>query len=219
SRGFMDSLLGSTRVRRFEGPPLFLFVAYILGLSFFVWASGRVGVSFRDLIEGAPNMARLLGEMIPPDVSRINTIAAALLETFQIALVGTGFGILLGFAFSVLACRQLAPSRFVYWISRGLVALFRTVPDLIWAIFFVVTVGLGAFAGTRAIVVDTIGFCGRFFAEAMEEVDNGPQEMLAALGANRWAILFCAVVPAAMPSLVNTSWSWVWSAQAASALS
>jgi phosphonate transport system permease protein len=53
--------------------------------------------------------------------------------------------------------------------------------------------------------VDTIGFCGRFFAEAMEECDRGPQEALAAAGAGKAAIVFAAVIPAAMPSFVNTS--------------
>lgn len=64
--------------------------------------------------------------------------------------------------------------------ARGLVALFRTVPDLVWALLFVIAVGLGPFAGTLELVADTIGFCGRFFAEAME-VEEGPQEALTAL--------------------------------------
>ena len=78
-------------------------------------------------------------------------------------------------------------------------------PDLVWALFFVVAVGLGPFAGTLAVTVDIIGFCGRFFAEAMEEADRGPQEALHALGAGRNAVIAAAVLPAAMPSLVNTA--------------
>ena len=68
-----------------------------------------------------------------------------------------------------------------------------------------VSVGLGPFAGTLAIVIDKIGFCGRFFAEAMEEVDRGPQEALSAMGASRLSLIMCAVFPAAMPSFINTS--------------
>lgn len=59
---------------------------------------------------------------------------------------------------------------------RSLVSFFRTVPDLAWALFFVASVGLGTFAGTLTIVVDTIGFCARFFSEAIEEVDPSPSE-------------------------------------------
>jgi phosphonate transport system permease protein len=79
------------------------------------------------------------------------------------------------------------------------------VPDLVWALLFVATVGLGAVAGTMTIVIDTIGFCGRFFAEAIEESDKEPQEALSAIGASRLSILLGAVLPDVMPSLINTS--------------
>jgi phosphonate transport system permease protein len=86
-----------------------------------------------------------------------------------------------------------------------LVSLFRTVPDLVWALLFVSAVGLGAVAGTITIVIDTIGFCGRFFAEAMEDADKRPQEALFAIGAGRFSVLCGAVLPDAMPSLINTT--------------
>lgn len=69
-------------------------------------------------------------------------------------------------------------------------------PDLVWALLFVIAVGLGPFAGTLALVVDTVGYCGRFFAEAMEDTDPGPEEALAALGASRAGVLACAALPA-----------------------
>jgi phosphonate transport system permease protein len=98
-----------------------------------------------------------------------------------------------------------SPHRFVYCSARGVLSLFRTVPDLVWALLFVVAVGLGPFAGTLAIMIDTAGFCGRFFAEAMEEVHAGPQEALKAMGARKIDVVFCAVVPAGLPSFVNSS--------------
>ncbi|MBM3481666.1 MAG: ABC transporter permease subunit, partial [Alphaproteobacteria bacterium] len=61
------------------------------------------------------------------------------------------------------------------------------------------------FAGVLAIAVDKIGFCGRFFAEAMEEADRKPQEALRALGAGRPAIILGAVLPAATPGLINAA--------------
>ena len=80
----------------------------------------------------------------------------------------------------------------------------RTVPDLIWALFFVATVGLGPFAGVLTLIVDTIGFCGRFFAESLEEVDKRPQEALTVLGAGRTGVFICSALPAAFPSFLNT---------------
>ena len=85
------------------------------------------------------------------------------------------------------------------------VTLSLSVPDLVWALIFVIMVGLGPFAGTLAIMVDTIGFCARFFAESMEEVDPSPQESLTALGASRTGVVFCSIIPATLPAFVNTS--------------
>jgi phosphonate transport system permease protein len=180
------------------------FMAYFLAVALFIWANEQVDLSARKLIDGVPALLRLATEMLPPDLSRIGPIASATVETLLMAVVGCAWGIVIGFVLAVFATRKHCGHPLLYWFSRGLVSFFRSVPDLVWAVFFVVAVGLGPFAGTLAIVVDTIGFCGRFFAEAMEEVDPGPQEALTAIGATRAGIILSAVVPAAMPSFVNT---------------
>lgn len=191
--------------RRFE-PPSPVTFALVMGAAAFLIASLHgIGFSASGFLSGVPSMGRMVGEMFPPSFERLGPVGKALLETFQMALVGTVAGVLLSLPLAVLATRHLSPHAAVYHAARALIALFRTVPDLVWALFFVVAVGLGPFAGTLAITVDIIGFCGRFFAEAMEEADRGPQEALNALGAGRAAVIAAAVLPAAMPSIVNTS--------------
>jgi len=190
---------------RIARPNPIAFSILVLVAAFVLVSMGDVGVSPGELIDGIPGMARMFMSMMPPDLSRIGSIGSALLETFQMAVVGTTFGIALSVPLAILASRRQTPNRVVYLAVRSLISLFRTVPDLIWALFFVIAVGLGPFAGTLAIMIDTIGFCGRFFAETMEEVDDGPQEALRGLGAGRLGTVVCAVLPAAMPSFVNTS--------------
>jgi phosphonate transport system permease protein len=121
------------------------------------------------------------------------------------ALVGCILGLILAFPIAVLAAEGLSPHPVLKHAARALIALFRTVPDLVWALLFVIAVGLGPAAGVMAIMVDKIGFAGRFFAEAMEEADKGPQEALATIGATRTGLIFSAVVPLALPSFVATS--------------
>jgi len=186
-------------------PSLTTFAGYFVFVLFFALSLGGTGWSLTDFIGGLPHMWRLLTEAFPPSLDRLGSVGLALLETFQMALVGTVVGIAISLPLGILAARGQSPSRVLYYVSRTVIALFRTVPDLVWALIFVVTVGLGPFAGTLAIMVDTIGFCGRFFGEAMEEVDRGPQEALTALGATRTGTVFSAVIPAAMPSFINTS--------------
>ncbi len=190
---------------RLRLPALPQFAAYLALVLCLVSSVQGVGVSLTDLVTGIPNMGRILGEMVPPNIQRLQAVARALLETFQMALVGSALGVVLSFPLAVAASRTHTPHAVFYHGARMLVSLFRTVPDLVWALFFVASVGLGPFAGALALMVDTIGFCGRFFAEAMEEVDKGPQEALSALGGTRSAVVVCAVWPAAMPSFTNTS--------------
>jgi phosphonate transport system permease protein len=150
-------------------------------------------------------MGVLVGEMIPPATDRIFPMMNSILVTFQMALVGTVVGIILSIPLALLAARNTTPHVVVQQLARGLVSFFRTVPDLAWALFFVASVGLGPFAGTLALVVDTIGFCGRFFAEAAEEVDPGPNEALKAIGAGPLDRIAVAIIPPAMPGIIAAS--------------
>ncbi len=178
---------------------------YLLALVFFLWSLKGSGFSFTDLMRGIPNMVRLIREMTPPDFNRLASISKALLQTFQMGLVGAVIGIGISFFLAVLASRRNTPHPLLYHMTRFIIAFCRSVPDLVWAVMFVASVGLGVFAGTLTIIVDTIGFCGRFFAEAIEEVDQGPEEALTTIGADRLDIVLAAIVPAAMPSFVNSS--------------
>lgn len=194
---------------RFERPGILQFIAYVLLAAFVIWSFQGAGWSFSALVSGGPAMADFLSRTWPPSMDRLPQLSSALIETFQMALVGTIIGIIVSLPLAILAAKGLTKQSFVsrifYSGSRLLIALFRTVPDLVWALVFVITVGLGPFAGTLAIAVDTIGFCGRFFAESMEDVEKGPSEALTAAGASKVDTIFCAVIPAAMPSFVTTS--------------
>jgi phosphonate transport system permease protein len=190
---------------RFARPDLPSFVAWLVFVALIVSAFKGTGFSAGDFFAGLPSMARIAGEMFPPSAARLDKVGLALVETFNMALIGTCAGALLSLPLAVLATRHLTPHAALYHAARALIAFFRTVPDLIWALIFVVAVGLGPFAGTLAIMIDTIGFCGRFFADAMEEADRAPQEALGALGAGRGSVIAAAVLPAAMPSMLATS--------------
>jgi phosphonate transport system permease protein len=168
------------------------------------------GTELSDLtikeITGIPtNIFRLMDEMFPPSRKPIADLGRAVLETFQMSLVGTLFGSLISLPLGVLAAKSLMLNRPSYFLARSFISFCRTVPDMVWAIFFVIIVGLGPLAGMLTLMVDTIGFAARFFAEAFEETDSGPQEALAAIGATRYGTFFSHIMPAALPSCVNTA--------------
>ncbi|MEO0821724.1 MAG: phosphonate ABC transporter, permease protein PhnE [Pseudomonadota bacterium] len=185
-----------------------LHFALFMGVAALILASlGDVAPSAGRLIDGAPRMANLLGRMMPPetDPAFLARVGLRIVETLQIALVGTAFGVLLSLPIAWAAARGVSPFGRGGFVFKGIVSFARTVPDLVWALIFVSAVGLGAVAGTMTITVDTLGFCGRFFAEAMEDAEKAPQEALAAAGANRFGILAGAILPDALPSMINTT--------------
>lgn len=190
---------------RWERPSALVFAIYVGIAAFLIWSFLSVGLSWERIGRGIPALGSILQRMFPPDLERLPQILNSLLITFQMALAGCVLGLILAFPMAILAADGLSPHPVVKHIARGLIALFRTVPDLVWALLFVIAVGLGPAAGVMAIMVDKIGFAGRFFAEAMEEADKGPQEALSTIGATRIGIIFSAIVPQALPSFVATS--------------
>lgn len=192
-------------VPRFQSPGALTFVLAVVAIAFIVWSFSNVGVSLERMQRGIPALGGILARMFPPELERLPQILWQLLITFQMAVVGCVLGLLLSFPLAILAADGISPHPVVKAMSRGLIAFFRTVPDLVWALLFVIAVGLGPPAGVLAIMVDKIGFAGRFFAEAMEETDKGPREALSAMGATRMGVIFSAIVPQAMPSFIATS--------------
>ncbi len=190
---------------RLARPSALTFVLSLAVIAFIIASFATSGVSLEKLIRGLPALGRLGSQMFPPSIERLEAVLWSLLQTFQMAVAGTILGLVISLPLAILAAPSLSPHPFLVWLVRGIVAFFRTVPDLVWAIIFVIAVGLGPAAGVLALMVDTIGFAARFFAEAMEETDKGPREALTAMGARRSGIIFSSVIPQALPSMINTS--------------
>lgn len=188
---------------RFENPSAVVWLAWVIGI-FLVYASFvESQVTISALTQGVPQIGRLLGQMFPPDFTRFSTLILLLWQTFLMAVCGTVIGILVSVPMAILSAKNLTPHPSVGWICTTIISMFRTVPDLIWALIFVITVGLGPVAGALTIAVDTIGFLGKFFAQTMEEQDEGPQMALKTLGASRLDITWATVIPNGMPSFIN----------------
>jgi phosphonate transport system permease protein len=129
----------------------------------------------------------------------------ALIETVQMAIIGTLIGIVLSLPFGLLAARNTSPSRGVYQTTRFVLNMNRAIPNIIFALIFVSAVGLGPFAGVLALGIGSIGFMGKLYSEAIEAID--PQQVLAvrATGAGPLQAFLYAVVPQAMPLIASYS--------------
>lgn len=159
----------------------------------------------QELITGAAGMADILRRSFPPDLSRLPQALGGVVETFDIALLGTCVAVILSIPLAVLAAENVTPSRGFYLGARGVIAITRAVPDLVWALLFVTAVGLGPFPGVLALSVHSIGMLGRLFAETIEDIDMGPVQALTITGASPVQIVTHAIFPGLMPSLIGIS--------------
>lgn len=190
---------------RFKRPSLFSWAVGLVFLALFIQGLIVVEVTPGRLASGAVNLVDFIGRAIPPAHEDLDTIGSAMLETLYIAIVGVVAGVVLSVPFALLSARNTTPHTLVRIVTRFLVATMRTVPDLVWALIFVVAVGLGPLAGVLAIVMDTIGFAARFFSERIEEVHPGPSEALASTGAGRLSVIGGAIMPETLASMTATS--------------
>ncbi len=124
-------------------------------------------------------------------------------QTLLIAYVGTVTGAALGLAGGVLASRNVSPSRGLRFAAIRVLEFARTVPDIVFALVFVVAFGLGPLAGVLAIVLHTAGTLGKLFAEVIENIDMKPVEGVQAAGGAWLPQVRFGVLPQVLPNLAS----------------
>jgi len=202
----------------------------VLVFGAYYWGISGTQASPRELINGLPNIWHFIERLFPPEfdtqrqtlqtpamsifglsIPRLGlgsvhfsypTIINYVVQTIQMAIIGTTLSIFLAAPLAVLAARNVSHP-LVYLTTRLFLNANRAIPEIIFALIFVAAVGLGPFGGVLALGVGSIGFMSKVYAEAIEAID--PQQVLAvrATGANRLQTLVYAVFPQAMPVIAS----------------
>ncbi|PZN08014.1 MAG: phosphonate ABC transporter, permease protein PhnE, partial [Bacillota bacterium] len=153
----------------------------------YLWSSAGTDVSLRSLWEGIDTVGRMLRRMWPPEWEYLPETLGPLLETLRLALLGTTLGAILAVPLSLLAARNVAGTGWLYQVSRAVMNLVRSIPDLVWAALLVPAVGIGPTAGVLALTLFSAGIVAKLVSESVEAIDPGPLEALDAVGASRLA--------------------------------
>ncbi len=173
--------------------PARLAQAATLGL--FLVAAGHLGLlDVPRLARGAANIATFTRDLVPPDRSVVPTVARAMLETVEMAFVGTLIGFALALPMALFATQVVGGTALVF-VLRAILTFVRTIPSLLWAIVFVVAVGLGPAAGTLGLALYSLGYLGKLLYEAFDGVDPEVIEATRAVGASRLQLARHAVLP------------------------
>ncbi len=160
-----------------------------------------------NIIEVLVNLfkgGRLLGRMFfPPNFAYIPRIVDPMLETIQMALVGTFLGAIVALPTAVLAANNFIKTKWLHVPLRLILNVFRTIPAMVLASLFVAIFGLGAFSGVVALAIFTFGLISKLTFESIEAIDYGQVEALMSLGANKMNILRYAIMPQILPQYTS----------------
>lgn len=159
------------------------------------WSASGAQLSWGELGAGLPQIGDFISRSMPPDLDILPRLLAPALETIQIAVWGTLLGVIFAVPLAFLAARNLHSNRWLYQGTRQSLNVIRSINELILALVFVSAVGLGPFPGVLALAVHGIGMLGKFFAESIEEIDQGPLEALRATGARPLQVIMFGVIP------------------------
>ncbi len=191
------------------------------------WALNGSHANPVSLIEGVPHIADFVTRLFPPKwdmqptplampaplqgvmgdhlTLTIPLVLPYIVETLQMAIVGTIVGVFLSLPLGLLAARNISPHPAVYQATRFILNINRAIPEIIFALIFVAAVGLGPFGGVLAIGVGAVGSLAKLYAESIEQID--PQQVLAvrATGAGSMQTFVYGVVPQALPLIATYS--------------
>lgn len=157
-----------------------------------------------DLVRDSGNMASYAAGFFPPDFREWRIYLHELIITFQIAIWGTALAIACAVPCGLLAASNIAPA-WVHQPVRRLLDAARSINEMVFAMLFVVAVGLGPFAGVLALWVHTTGTLAKLFSEAVEAIDPHPVEGIRATGANALEEIVYGVLPQVMPLWISYS--------------
>jgi phosphonate transport system permease protein len=176
----------------------------IWGVVLALLAGSWTGADMRplDLVRDAGNMAQYASGFFPPDFREWRHYLTELVITLQIALWGTALAIVCSVPLALLASGNLTP----WWVHqpvRRVLDACRSINEMVFALLFVVAVGLGPFAGVLALFVHTTGTLAKLFSEAVEAIDPQPVEGIRATGAHPLAEIVFGVIPQVLPLWIS----------------
>jgi phosphonate transport system permease protein len=176
-----------------------------LGL-YCIYAMSTLDITWVRFVKGLDQGAIFLNRLWPPNFApdKVGMMTEGLIESVQIAILATAVGILLSLPLGLMSARNIVPA-WLSWTGRTIIAICRSFHPMIVAILFVKAVGFGALAGILALIVSSIGFIAKLFAEAIEEMNMKQVEAVRATGASWFNVLIMGVLPQVIARFVGFS--------------
>ena len=196
-----EFVLSPSRKRPME--PLRL-VGWAVTLAFLVWSWRGAEMCLMTLITESGNILTLIKDFFPPDFTDWRLYATEMVVTLQVAIWGTLLAVVCAVPLGILSSDNIVPW-WVYHPVRRLMDAARAINEMVFAMLFVVAVGLGPFAGVLALWVHTTGVLAKLFSEAVEAIEPSPVEGVRSTGASFLEEVIYGVIPQVFPLWISYS--------------
>lgn len=181
-------------------------MAYGFGLLMVAWSVQVTVIDDTDWARmgSIGQVMETAGQFIGLDFALFADLLHPTIETLMIACLGTLLGVIICVPAAWFGALNITPFKpITYPLARAMMTLSRSIHEIVWALFFVSAVGLGAMAGIFAIAVRSVGFIAKMSAEAIENIDHGPVDAIRATGANEFQVMLYAILPQILPQVLG----------------
>lgn len=169
-----------------------------VAIAILIFSGIQSDLSLIELIQGGGNMVEYVSRYFPPDFTDWRLYLEDTIETISMGIWGTLLAAIVGVPLAILASDNICPA-WVVFPTRRLLDAMRAINEVVFALIFVVAVGLGPFAGVLALFVHTAGALGKLFSEAIEAIEPGQVEGIRATGASKLQEIIFGVIPQVLP--------------------
>lgn len=167
-------------------------------------AVAALGISGPRIVSSLDKIGKFLARSVPLDFSDPGLLVELTLKTLSVVISGTLLATVISLPLAYLAARNTAPHPAVRWLARAVIVVARSIPEVILLIILVTLMALGALPAVVAIGLHSVGMIGKLFADAIEQIDEGPRIAVRAAGGNWLQEFVSGVLPQVLPSWVAT---------------
>ncbi|ALJ21968.1 PhnE/PtxC family ABC transporter permease [Microbacterium sp. No. 7] len=192
-----------------------------------VWSFVALDYSFKSIEATIGNLNRFLGMATPlqwpgwnvigtrqPDgtttyvtewvgIEPILDTLGSIAITLALVIAGTTLAAALSVPVAYGAARNTTPGRLVLSLCRGIGVTLRAIPDVVFVVFLAfLWFNSGTLPAIVAIGLHSVGMISKMFADAIEQIDEGPRLAIRAAGGSKAQEFWSGVVPQALPAWI-----------------
>lgn len=185
------------------GPNWLLWGGMAVAVAITVWAARAIEFTLEPLIYDFDRGRPVLEGFLSPDWAYLDRVLDPFLETLSIAVIASLVGCSLALVMALMASKVSAPNRATYVVTKQVLNVVRSLPDVAYGLFFVAAVGVGPLAGILALILFNLGIAAKLTSETVDAIDPGPVEAAYAAGAGAIERARTAIVPQVLPNYIS----------------